>query len=136
MLENNIFPNYRGAYIDLVKYGNVREGNPTKEDLMSGVTLMLYEKSGDSWIESASQTTDENGYVRFTVVGGRTYAVAEPSVRTGWKELQGLWAEGENSPAAEETVQINGQTVTLHKINGGNPLNAGNTYSYNAYNTQ
>ena len=64
MLENNIFPNYRGAYIDLVKYGNVREGNPTKEDLMSGVTLMLYEKSGDSWIESASQTTDENGYVR------------------------------------------------------------------------
>ena len=135
MLENNIFPNYRGAYIDLVKYGNVREGNPTKEDLMSGVTLMLYEKSGDSWIESASQTTDENGYVRFTVVGGRTYAVAEPSVRTGWKELQGLWAEGENSPAAEETVQINGQTVTLHKINGGNPLNAGNTYSYNAYNT-
>lgn len=135
MLANCIFPNYRGAYIDLIKYGNVREGNPTEEDLMSGVTLMVCEKSGDNWIESANKTTDTDGRVHFTVVGGKTYAVAEPSVCTGWKELQGIWAVGEKDPAAKETVQINGQTVTLHKINGGQPLQAGTTYSYNAYNT-
>lgn len=137
MLANYIFPNYRGAYVDLVKYGNVREGNPTADDVMSGVTLRLYEKSGDTWIESASEITDE-GKVRFTVVGGRTYAVAEPSTPDGWKELQGIWAEGaaEDAPAAAtETAEINGQTVTLHMLNDGKPLEAGTTYQYNAYNT-
>lgn len=138
MLANYIFPNYRGAYVDLVKYGNVREGNPTADDVMSGVTLRLYEKSGDTWIESASEITDEEGKVRFTVVGGRTYAVAEPSTPDGWKELQGIWAEdaAEDAPAAAtETAEINGQTVTLHMLKDGKPLEAGTTYQYNAYNT-
>lgn len=137
MLENYIFPNYRGAYVDLVKYGNVREGNPTEDDVMSGVTLRLYEKSGGSWIESASGITDEDGKVRFTVVGGRTYAVAEPAAPEGYKGLQGIWAEGaaeDAEAAATETAVVNGQTVTLHLINDGQPLTAGTEYQYNAYN--
>lgn len=137
MLAHYIFPNYRGAYVELVKYGNVREGNPTENDVMSGVTLGLYEKNGDSWIESASGITDEDGKVRFTVVGGRTYAVAEPVAPEGYKGLQGIWAEGaaEDAEAAQTvTAEINGQTVILHMINNGQPLTAGSEYKYNAYN--
>ena len=75
MLENYIFPNYRGAYVDLVKYGNVREGNPTEDDVMSGVTLKRAVEAG-SKARAGSQT--------------RTEKSALPSWAAGLMQLQSL----------------------------------------------
>lgn len=129
MLANRIFPNYKGAYVDLVKYNNVKESNPGAEDVQSGVTFTLYEKSGDGWITSADGTTDEDGKIHLTVSGGKIYAIAEVTPPAGYQGLQGIWSETGENP--EGTVDNNGQT--LHLINGGEPLVAGITYNYKAY---
>lgn len=129
MLADRIFPNYKGAYVDLVKYNNVKESNPGAEDVQSGVTFTLYEKSGDGWITSADGTTDEDGKIHLTVSGGKIYAIAEVTPPAGYQGLQGIWSETGENP--EGTVDNNGQT--LHLINGGEPLVAGITYNYKAY---
>lgn len=130
ILDDLIFPNYRGAYVDITKYANVKESAEKDQKTQEGVTLVLYEKEGDTWKTEPSATaeTDKSGYVHFMVTGGSVYAVGEPTVPTGWKGMEGLY---QNDTKAG-TVEINGQTCWL--LNGGEPLDAGVTYTYQAYN--
>lgn len=144
MLNARIFPNYRGAYVDIVKYDNVRSAIESEAEeergTLEGAPFTLYrwtenpeEEGGGHWTVADNQTTDSEGSLRFTVDGGSIYAVSEGQV-PGYRELEGLWQTGGQDQAEIITAQIEGSTVTLHLINDGNALTAGDAYQYSAYN--
>ncbi len=144
MLSARIFPNYRGAYVDIVKYDNVRSAIESEAEeergTLEGAPFTLYrwkedpaEEGSGCWDVADNRSTDSEGSLRFTVDGGSIYAISEGQV-PGYRELEGLWPTGGQDQAGIITAQIEGRTVTLHLINGGNALTAGVTYQYSAYN--
>ena len=144
MLSARIFPNYRGAYVDIVKYDNVRSAIESEAEeergTLEGAPFTLYrwtedsaEEGGGHWDVADNRSTDSKGSLHFTVDGGSIYAVSEGQV-PGYRELEGLWPTGGQDQAGIITAQIEGRTVTLHLINGGNALTAGEAYRYSAYN--
>ena len=134
MLDARIFPNYKGAYIDLTKFDNVHGSEDAKA--LGGATFTLYQKTGDTWTASATGQTDEKGQLRFTVTEGPVYAVAETAMPEGYngKGLEGIWTDPGDEKAGTEEAVIQGTPRTLHLINGGETLQAGQSYAYNAYN--
>nr|WP_076780160.1 FctA domain-containing protein [Lachnoclostridium phocaeense] len=134
MLDARIFPNYKGAYIDLTKFDNVHGSEDAKA--LGGATFTLYQKTGDTWTASATGQTDEKGQLRFTVTEGPVYAVAETAMPEGYngKGLEGIWTDPGDEKAGTEEAVIQGTPRTLHLINGGESLQAGQSYAYNAYN--
>ena len=99
MLNARIFPNYRGAYVDIVKYDNVRSAIESEAEeergTLEGAPFTLYrwtenpeEEGGGHWTVADNQTTDSEGSLRFTVDGGSIYAVSEDRYRdTGnWRD--------------------------------------------------
>ncbi len=144
MLANRIFPNYRGAYIELTKYDNVRESieaEPEKDrGILAEVPFILYrwidnpeEEDGGHWEQDTTRYTDEQGFVRFTVDGGNKYAVSEGQV-DGYRELEGLWSAESQTKVNTETANIEGKEVPLHIINNKSGVTAGEYYRYSAYN--
>lgn len=135
MLNDRIFPNYRGAYVDLVKYDNIhsmKDAPATKAQAGAGFTL--YQQTDTGWIVAAtSELTREDGAVHFTVNGGNVYALAETTVPSGYEGLEGIWTQNTDDKTETKEVTIGGQQVLLHLINKGGPVEAGETYGYHAY---
>lgn len=139
MLGDRIFPNYKGAYIDLTKYDNVHAAADTANGL-SGAQFILYKQvdaENNTWERVQDKTTGTDGSLRFVVDGG-VYALEE-TVPNGYQGLEGIYKE--DSDVAEGTFTANVQTAAgtpeqkvLHKINGGAAVTEGTAYTYNAYN--
>ena len=123
----DVMENFKGAFIEVTKYGNMEEAkNPS---VLQGAGFTLYErKPGESWSLSQNEVlTDKEGKVRFTVNTGCEYALAETKIPGGYSRLQGIW-NGEQKITAE--------TLTDGTIlyNLGSDWTLGETYSYEAYN--
>ena len=133
MLEDRIFPNYRGAYVELIKYDNVYSqkgsAHPQKG---AAFTLYTYDAVNQTAEYAARATTDEEGRIRFTVNGGLVYAIEETGVPAGYKELEGLWTTN-GTKADTVSATVGSETRTLYLLEGGNPIIAGETYSYEAF---
>src|SRR5699024_7628990 len=137
MLGDRIFPNYKGAYIDLTKYDNVHAAADTANGL-SGAQFILYKQvdaENNTWERVQDKTTGTDGSLRFVVDGG-VYALEE-TVPNGYQGLEGIYKE--DSDVAEGTFTANVQTAAgtpeqkvLHKINGGAAVTEGTAYTYNA----
>ena len=131
MLDNRIFPNYKGAYIDLTKYDNVHAAKDTANPL-NGITFRLYKRGTDgTWTFAGEKTTEANGSLRFVVDSG-IYALEEilPS-DFAYQGLEGIY------DSQDEKVTIladeNGEKV-LYVLNGGEAVTEGQSYTYAAYN--
>lgn len=132
MLGDRIFPDYRGAYVDLTKYDNVYAAKSTAEAQQgAGFTLYQYDEESETWVSAGSATTDEEGKLRFVVNGGLKYALEETTVPSGYQGLEGIY-QGDTK-AEPVLVQVGDETKTLYQINGGNPVVAGTVYGYEAY---
>lgn len=127
MLGALIFPNYRGSVVQLYKYDNVRETGTTTT--LAGATFVLYSKEENEWRTVTNATTESNGMLRFTVESGKTYAVVESDMPSGYAGLQGLW-DADNEKMPTETIH----EKTGYLLNGGQPMEVGKTYVYHAYN--
>lgn len=146
MLGDYIFPNYKGANIELVKYDNVRAAKNSsveseKPAPLNGVTFTLYQRTINpkgNWSRADSDITGTDGKIQFLVNPDMQYALAEESTDlTNYQGLEGIYsyadgAESENS-LYTETVRVDGQNKTLYLLNN-NALTKGATYAYNAYN--
>lgn len=146
MLGDYIFPNYKGANIELVKYDNVRAAKNNsveseKPNPLNGVTFTLYQRTINSqgnWSRADSGITGKDGKIQFLVNPDMQYALAEESTGlTNYQGLEGIYsyadgAEFENS-LSTETVTIDNQPKTLYLLNN-DALTKGATYAYNAYN--
>lgn len=133
MLADRLFPNYRGAYVDLVKYDNVHAAKDSAS-LQQGATFTLYQYDEDAkaWVYAGRDTTDTEGEIHFVVNGGIRYAVEETTPPTGYQGLEGIYNEKDQKAETRE-VKIEQETRTVHLINGGEPIQAGVYYNYNAY---
>ena len=133
MLQDRLFPNYRGAYVDLVKYDNVHAAKDSAS-LQQGATFTLYQYDEDAkaWVYAGRDTTDTEGEIHFVVNGGIRYAVEETTPPTGYQGLEGIYNEKDQKAETRE-VKIGQETRTVHLINGGEPIQAGVYYNYNAY---
>ena len=133
MLADRLFPNYRGAYVDLVKYDNVHAAKDSAS-LQPGATFTLYQYDEDAkaWVYAGRDTTDTKGEIHFVVNGGIRYAVEETTPPTGYQGLEGIYNEKDQKAETRE-VTIGQETRTVHLINGGEPIQAGVYYNYNAY---
>ncbi len=146
MLGDYIFPNYKGANIELVKYDNVRAAKNSsveseKPAPLNGVTFTLYQRTINpkgNWSRADSGITGKDGKIQFLVNPDMQYALAEESTGlTNYQGLEGIYsyadgAESENS-LSTETVTIDNQPKTLYLLNN-DALTKGATYAYNAYN--
>lgn len=146
MLGDYIFPNYKGANIELVKYDNVRAAKNNsveseKPNPLNGVTFTLYQRTINSqgnWSRADSGITGKDGKIQFLVNPDMQYALAEGNTGlTNYQGLEGIYsyadgAESENS-LSTETVTIDNQPKTLYLLNN-DALTKGATYAYNAYN--
>lgn len=132
MLEDRLFPNYQGAYIDLVKYDNVQGAGAASPQQGADFTLYRYNEDTGSWEFAAQATTDGDGEIHFVVNGGRKYALEESYVPAGWQGLEGIYQNDQKADTIDVTV--GNEEKTLHLINGGNAIVAGDTYAYQAYN--
>src|SRR5699024_8059685 len=76
MLADRLFPNYRGAYVDLVKYDNVHAAKETAS-VQAGATFTLYQYDEETkaWTYAGRETTEGDGKIHFVVNGGIRYAV-------------------------------------------------------------
>lgn len=133
MLADRLFPNYRGAYVDLVKYDNVHAAKETAS-VQAGATFTLYQYDEETkaWIYAGRETTDGEGKIHFVVNGGIRYAVEETTVPGGYQGLEGIY-DKEDKKAETKTEAVGQETRTIHLINGGEPIQAGVTYTYQAY---
>ena len=128
MLAAQIFPNYRGAVVELTKYDNVY-GSLSSAPLADAVFTIYSRQTDGSWTAEANATTGADGKLSFTVQGGKVYALAETTVPDGYSGLDGIYSD--NSLLQTETA--NG--TTLYLLNDGQPLTAGVTpYTFQAYN--
>lgn len=147
MLGDYIFPNYKGANIELVKYDNVRAAKNSsveseKPAPLNGVTFTLYQRTINpkgNWSRADSDITGTDGKIQFLVNPDMQYALAEESTGliTNYQGLEGIYSyaggtESDNS-LSTETVSVDGQDKTLYLLNN-NALTKGETYAYNAYN--
>lgn len=132
MLDERLFPNYQGAYIDLVKYDNVQGAGVANPQKGADFTLYRYNEDTGAWEFAAQATTDGDGEIHFVVNGGRRYALEESYVPTGWQGLEGIYQNDQKAGTIDVTV--GDEEKTLHLINGGNAIVAGDTYAYRAYN--
>ena len=132
MLDDRLFPNYQGAYIDLVKYDNVQGAGVANPQKGADFTLYRYNEDTKEWEFAAQATTDGDGEIHFVVNGGRKYALEESYVPTGWQGLEGIYQNDQKADTIGVTV--GNEEKTLHLINGGNAIVAGDTYAYQAYN--
>lgn len=132
MLKDRIFPNYRGAYIDLVKYDNVYAAKESaKVQKGAGFNLYQYNPEKESWEYAGSATTDSSGKIHFTVNGGFSYAIEERTVPEGYKGLEGIYQDDKKADTVE--VSVGQEKRTVHLINEGKAITAGITYTYQAY---
>ena len=135
MLADRLFPNYRGAYVDLVKYDNVHAAKETAS-VQAGATFTLYQYDEETkvWTYAGRETTEGDGKIHFVVNGGIRYAVEETTVPSGYQGLEGIYDEEDEKAKTEDTViGQETETRTIHLINGGEPIQAGVTYTYQAY---
>ena len=132
MLDDRLFPNYQGAYIDLVKYDNVQGAGVANPQKGADFTLYRYNEDTGAWEFAAQAITDGDGEIHFVVNGGRRYALEESYVPTGWQGLEGIYQDDQKADTTDVTV--GNEEKTLHLINGGNAIVAGDTYAYQAYN--
>ena len=135
MLADRLFPNYRGAYVDLVKYDNVHAAKETA-NVQAGATFTLYQYDEETkaWTYAGRETTEGDGKIHFVVNGGIRYAVEETTVPSGYQGLEGIYDEEDEKAGTEDTViGQETETRTIHLINGGEPIQAGVTYTYQAY---
>ena len=124
LLDAKIFPNYKGAVIKLTKYDNVH-GTQTPL-LLEGAEFTLYEKKdGDTWKAVDKDITGDDGTLRFTVDGGKVYAIRETDAPSGFAGLDGVWTDGDQPLTVEDGYYL---------LNGGEPLQISQTYTYEAYN--
>lgn len=136
MVANRIMPNYKGAYVDLTKYDNVHEakGNPLEG---ASFTVYRYDSETQTWVVASTESTDKNGKIHFVVSGGERYALSEGTV-SGFAGLDGVWSVENQKETSEvssfEGILEDGSKVTLYPINGDKNINAGQTYTFNAYN--
>ncbi len=138
MLQNRIFPNYNGAYIDIVKYDDCHDVPSAAPYKGKDATFTLYKYvEGEGWTNGTEMTTDENGKIHFVVEGGARYALRETSIPKGYQSLDSIWTNpntGGESPV--EIVPTPDSTgIAYYLINGDQAVEAGQTYSYKAYNT-
>lgn len=133
MLADRLFPNYRGAYVDLVKYDNVHAAKETASE-QAGATFTLYQYDEETkvWTYAGRETTEGDGKIHFVVNGGIRYAVEETTVPSGYQGLEGIY-DKEDKKAETKTETVGQETRTIHLINGGEPIQAGVTYTYQAY---
>lgn len=133
MLADRLFPNYRGAYVDLVKYDNVHAAKETAS-VQAGATFTLYQYDEETkaWTYAGRETTEGDGMIHFVVNGGIRYAVEETTVPGGYQGLEGIY-DKEDKKAETKTEAVGQETRTIHLINGGEPIQAGVTYTYQAY---
>lgn len=133
MLADRLFPNYRGAYVDLVKYDNVHAAKETA-NVQAGATFTLYQYDEETkaWTYAGRETTEGDGKIHFVVNGGIRYAVEETTVPSGYQGLEGIY-DKEDKKAETKTETVGQETRTIHLINGGEPIQAGVTYTYQAY---
>lgn len=133
MLADRLFPNYRGAYVDLVKYDNVHAAKETAR-VQAGATFTLYQYDEETktWTYAGRETTEGDGMIHFVVNGGIRYAVEETTVPGGYQGLEGIY-DKEDKKAETKTEAVGQETRTIHLINGGEPIQAGVTYTYQAY---
>ena len=147
MLGDYIFPNYKGANIELVKYDNVRAAKNSsveseKPAPLNGVTFTLYQRTINpkgNWSRADSDITGTDGKIQFLVNPDMQYALAEESTGliTNYQGLEGIYSYAggteSDSSLSTETVSVDGQDKTLYLLNN-NALTKGETYAYNAYN--
>ena len=138
MLQDRIFPNYNGAYIDIVKYDDRHDVPSAAPYKGKDATFTLYKYvEGEGWTNGTEMTTDENGKIHFVVEGGARYALRETSIPKGYQSLDSIWTNpntGGESPV--EIVPTPDSTgIAYYLINGDQAVEAGQTYSYKAYNT-
>ena len=137
MLTHRIFPNYNGAYIDIVKYDD-RHDVPSAalyEGKDAVFTLYKYVE-GQGWTNGTEMTTDEEGKIHFVVEGGAKYALRETTVPGGYQGLDSIWTDPKTGEGTSVEVQPTTDDGTVYYvINGNEVVKAGQTYSYKAYNT-
>lgn len=136
MLSKRIFPNYNGAYIDIVKYDDRHDVSSAAPYTGKDAVFTLYKYVQETgWTEAAtSLTTDAEGKIHVVVEGGVKYALRETTVPNGYQGLDSIWRNAKGQPSEKiEPTQEDG--TVYYVINKGQPLEAGQTYSYNAYNT-
>ena len=133
MLQDRLFPNYRGAYVDLVKYDNVHAAKDSSSEQQGATfTLYQYDEDAKAWVYAGRDTTDADGKIHFVVNGGIRYAVEETTIPNGYQGLEGIYDEKDEKAKTEDTM-IGQEDRTIHLINGGEPIQAGVTYTYEAY---
>ncbi len=139
MLQNRIFPNYQGAYIDLTKYDNVHDA--ATKNTLADVKFTLYKQNADgTWNYVQDKTTEDNGSLRFVVDSG-VYALEENLPENSeYQGLEGIYNYKQGTNVAENTIEATIQTGNatetkiLHQINGGQAVVTGTEYTYSAYN--
>lgn len=135
MLADRLFPDYRGAYVDLVKYDNVHAARDTASTQAgAGFTLYYYDETDRAWEYAGREVTDSDGKIHFTVNGGLKYAIEETQVPGGYQGMEGIY-DSSDAPVGTTEAQTGAETETrtLFLINGGEPIQAGVTYEYSAY---
>lgn len=136
LLNAYVMPNYKGAFIEVTKYDNMKEAEELENEearpaVLAGAGFTLYAREAGSegqWtVYSQEATTGDDGKVRFTVNRGYEYAIGETTVPGGYSGLQGIWSGDQKITSTDtlddETIYILGSDWTL-----------GETYSFSAYN--
>lgn len=133
MTDDYIFPNYCGAYINLTKYDDIHAVNPTATQSGAGFTLYSYDDTKQIWEQAASATTGEDGKIHFVVEGGKKYAIRETAVPGGYQGLDGIYTVSTEASLNDKPLSVDQTDSSLYLINNGQPIEAGITYEYKAY---
>ena len=132
--ETLMIPNYGGAHIDLVKYGDVSGHDPKLP--LDGAYFQMYFSvdNGVTWTPWGDPKKTENGgQVSFLILEKESkkyqYAIAEVSLPDGYVGLEGLYKG--TTKITNTTIAPDGKTV-LYIL--GDAFTNGQHYAYNAYN--
>lgn len=139
MRADRIFPNYCGAYVDLTKYDDIHAVKDTsaKPQNGAGFTLYRYDETAEKWVEAATgitgttgveTETGADGKIHFVVDGGSKYALKETTVPQDYLGLEGIYTDPD-----DQKVTTDANDSQLYVLNNGNPIEAGQTYTYKAY---
>lgn len=139
MRADRIFPNYCGAYVDLTKYDDIHVVKDTSAEPQNGAgfTLYRYDETALKWVEAATgitgttgveTETGADGKIHFVVDGGSKYALKETTVPQDYLGLEGIYTDPD-----DQKVTTDANDSQLYVLNNGNPIEAGQTYMYKAY---
>lgn len=139
MRADRIFPNYCGAYVGLTKYDDIHAVKDTsaKPQNGAGFTLYRYDETAEKWVEAATgitgttgveTETGADGKIHFVVDGGSKYALKETTVPQDYLGLEGIYTDPD-----DQKVTTDANDSQLYVLNNGNPIEAGQTYTYKAY---